>query len=99
MYYFNIILNTSNSIIKSNTVKIKLNWQGQSNTLTYLFRQLKTATNKKGEPLISNSYEDIAQFIQDNFEGFDTVKISTILGQLKKTEKPQKADKKIEIFL
>ena len=81
------------------TNSIKLNWQGQSNSLTYLFRQLKAATNKKGEPLLSNSYEDIARFIQDNFEGYEEIKISTIAGQLKKTDKPKKADKKIELYV
>jgi len=79
--------------------RVKLNWKGQSNSLTYLFRQLKTATNKKGEPLLSNSYEDIARFIQDNFEGYEEVKISTIAGQLKNTDKPKKADKTIELYI
>ncbi len=85
--------------ISKNNNKIKLNWQGQSNSLAYLFRQLKIATNKKNEPLITNSYEDIASFIKDNFEGFDDIKLSTLITQLRKNSKPQKANKKIELLI
>ncbi len=77
---------------------LKLNWQGQSNSLTYLFRQLKTQTNSKGEPLISNSYEEIAEFLKNNFNCYESVKIATIGGQLKKSAKPKKA-RKVEFFV
>jgi hypothetical protein len=83
----------------TSTHRTKLNWQGQSNSLAYLFRQLKVFTNKKGEPLISNSYEDIALFMRENFTCFEDVEISTIAGMLKKTSKPMKADKKIDLYV
>ncbi len=79
--------------------RVKLNWQGQSNTLTFLFRQLKVNVNPKGESLVSNSYDEVAQFLKDNFEGYENVKLSTIVGQLKKTDKPKKANKKIELYV
>ena len=79
--------------------KIKISWTGQSNSLVHLFRQLKIKTNKKGLPLISNSYEEIGFFIKENFTEFNEVEHSTIVRQLYLNEKPKKATKKIEIYV
>ena len=78
---------------------VKLNWQGQSNSLIHLFRQLKNNHNKARQPLIPNSIEEVALFLKNNFECFEDVKISTIAGQLKKNTAPKKANKKIELIV
>jgi len=77
----------------------KLEWNGQKNSLIYLFRQLKLNYNRDNQPLISHSYEDIAVFLKENFSCFNDVKVATIVRQLMKDEKPKKASKRIELFI
>jgi hypothetical protein len=87
------------SLTRQTDSDIKINWQGQSNSLTYLFRQLKNTVNENKEPLISNSYDEIAIFLKNNFLNFEKVKLSTVLGQLKKPQKPAKAVRKVVIYV
>lgn len=77
----------------------KLQWNGQNNALIYLFRQLKLNNNNDNEPLIANSYEDLAVFLKGNFSCFNDVKVTTIVRQLMKDEKPKKASKRIELYI
>lgn len=77
--------------------KKKLNWTGQKNILIYLFQQLKKEKGNENNFLITNSYEDIAIFLQNNFNCFEDNELSTIIGQLKKTTPPKKISKKITI--
>jgi hypothetical protein len=83
---------------KALSTPIKINWQGQSNSLIYLFRQLKLNFNKDNEPLVSNSYDDLAIFLKENFSCFNDVKITTIVRQLMQPQKPKKTSKKIELY-
>lgn len=63
--------------VKKKNEKIVLNWEGQKNVLTDMFRQAKN----KG--YLTNSIPDIAIFLKDNFSCFSKTKLSTIEGQLK----------------
>lgn len=61
--------NVSNSII--------MNWEGQNNVLTDMFRQAKN------RGYLTNSIPDIASFLKENFSCFEKTKLSTIETQLK----------------
>ena len=80
-------------------IKPKLNWNGNNNSICYLFRQLKNFTNEKGLPLIPNTYDEIASFLKENISEFKNMEHSTILRLLNTDEKPKKATKKIEIYI
>ena len=56
---------------------ITMNWKGQNNVLTDMFRQAKN----KG--YLTNSIPDIAIFLKENFSCFANTKLSTIETQLK----------------
>ncbi len=62
-------------MIKGN--KVVMNWEGQNNVLTDMFRQAKN----KG--YLTNSLPDIAIFLKENFSCFANTKLSTIETQLK----------------
>lgn len=62
-------------LIKKNGVT--MNWEGQNNVLTDMFRQAKN----KG--YLTNSLPDIAIFLKENFSCFANTKLSTIETQLK----------------
>jgi hypothetical protein len=81
----------------NSTNKIKLNWTGQKNILIYLFQQLKKEKGNNNNFLLSSSNEDIAVFLQENFNCFNDTKLSTIIGQLKKSAPPKKISKSITI--
>jgi hypothetical protein len=81
----------------NSTNKIKLNWTGQKNILIYLFQQLKKEKGNNNNFLLSSSNEDIAVFLQENFNCFNDTKLSTIIGQLKKSAPPKKLTKNITI--
>lgn len=76
---------------------LKLIWNGQKNALCDIFRQLKNIHNSKNEPLISNSYDEIAHFLKLNFDCFESNELSTIVGMLKKDHPKLKQSNKIEI--
>lgn len=78
--------------------KNKLNWTGQKNILIYIFQQLKKEKGNGNNFLISSSNEDIAVFLKENFNCFEDNKLSTIIGQLKKSVPPIKTSKKITIY-
>lgn len=75
---------------------LKIQWNDQKNVLIDLFKQLKTIHGKDKKPLISNSYEDITEFLLNNFSCFDNNARSTILTQLKRKSEI-KTGKQIEI--
>ena len=79
------------------TGNVKLQWNGQKNALIDLFRQLKNIANEHNEPLIANSYDDIATFIMNNFTNFEGTKRGTILTQLKTASLVKKTEKKVII--
>lgn len=62
-------------LIKKNIVT--MNWEGQNNVLTDMFRQAKN------RGYLTNSLPDIAIFLKENFSCFANTKLSTIEGQLK----------------
>jgi len=88
--------NTKNSTPLPTQLK-KLKWNGQKNILIDIFYQLKKLNNDKSQPLLPNSNEDIALFLKNSFECFDDTEISTIVGVLKKSERPKKSEKRIII--
>lgn len=57
--------------------KIILNWEGQNNVLTDMFRQARN------RGYLTNSIPEVAMFLKDNFSCFANTKLSTIEGQLK----------------
>lgn len=63
------------NISKSNN--IPMNWEGQNNVLTDMFRQAKN------RGYLTNSIPEIAYFLKENFSCFDKTKLSTIETQLK----------------
>ena len=76
-------------IIKNNVIRLK--WNGSKIQLYDIFRQLKnTTSNKNSQPLIANSYTDIAQFIINNFEEFHNSNLRTIIDELERNERPKK---------
>ena len=54
-----------------------MNWEGQNNVLTDMFRQAKN------RGYLTNSIPEIASFLKDNFSCFEKTKLSTIETQLK----------------
>lgn len=60
-----------------NKNEVIMNWKGQNNVLTDMFRQAKN----KG--YLTNSLPDIAIFLKENFSCFANTKLSTIETQLK----------------
>lgn len=70
--------------------RVKLKWNGDKKALYRDIRELKRKNGKNGLPVISNSYEEIAQFLRQNVEGFENTTISTVLGALKKNDPPKK---------
>jgi hypothetical protein len=107
--YFNIISSYYNEFVYENSIQEdnqstnfmqgtkKIIWNGQKNALADIFRQLKNMNNSKNQPLIANSYEEIAQFLKDNFVCFENNTISTIVGTLKKNNDNLKQKSKIYI--
>lgn len=67
----------NNEYLHKKEEKIVLNWKGQSNVLTDIFRQAKN------RGYLVNSIPDIAIFLKDNFSCFAKTKLSTIETQLK----------------
>lgn len=110
-WYKDFLFETLNNLQNPSTISIqnpsmeprfKLTWNGDSNTLIHLFKQLKVKPSPKGnETLISNSYEDIAQFLKDNFTCFNSTDLATILRQIQNNKlnpkrNPLKLDELIE---
>ncbi len=85
---------TEKKAINSN---IKLKWNGQKKALTDIFKQLKMINNKLNEPLIPNSYEDIAVFLKNNFEIFSSTELSTIQTTLRTNSLPPNTTNRIII--
>lgn len=79
----------------NNNIVIK--WNEQSNVLTDIIKQLKTIYNKDSEPLIANSYEEVAVFLKNNFSCFAETKLSTITTQLKNNNNRPKSNRVIDI--
>lgn len=67
--------NTKKDVVKGN--RVMMNWEGQSNVLTDMFRQAKN------RGYLLNSIPDIAIFLKENFTCFANTKLSTIETQLK----------------
>ncbi len=76
---------------------IRLTWNGQSNALIDMFRQLKTMVNNKNEYLLADSYDDIATFLMNGFTNFEQTKRGTILTQLKTNDLVKKTEKRVTI--
>jgi hypothetical protein len=76
---------------------IRLTWNGQSNALIDMFRQLKTMVNDKREPLLADSYDDIATFLMNSFTNFEHTKRGTILTQLKTNNLVKNTNKRVTI--
>ena len=70
--------------------RVKLKWNGDKKALYRDIRELKRKNGKNGLPVLSNSYEEIAQFLIQNVEGFENTTLSTVLGALKKNDPPKK---------
>lgn len=87
-------INRVDTRLNSNVI---IKWNENSNVLTDVFRQLKNIYDKNKEPLIPNSYEELAVFLKNNFSCFSTTKISTIQTQLKNGNTRPKSDRIIEI--
>lgn len=62
-------------VVKGN--RVMMNWEGQNNVLTDMFRQAKN------RGYLTNSIPDIAMFLKENFTCFVNTKLSTIETQLK----------------
>lgn len=62
-------------VVKGN--RAMMNWEGQNNVLTDMFRQAKN------RGYLTNSIPDIAMFLKENFTCFANTKLSTIETQLK----------------
>lgn len=67
----------NNEYLHKKEEKIILNWEGQNNVLTDIFRQAKN------RGYLVNSIPDIAIFLKENFSCFAKTKLSTIETQLK----------------
>jgi hypothetical protein len=89
-------IDRGNDQMKTNS-NIIVQWNEQSNVLTDIFKQLKTIYNKDNEPLIPNSYEELAVFLQNNFSCFAKTKLATITTQLKNNNSRPKTNRIIEI--
>lgn len=66
---------TEKDVVKGN--RVMMNWEGQNNVLTDMFRQAKN------RGYLTNSIPDIAMFLKENFTCFANTKLSTIETQLK----------------
>lgn len=66
---------TEKDVVKRN--RVMMNWEGQNNVLTDMFRQAKN------RGYLTNSIPDIAMFLKENFTCFANTKLSTIETQLK----------------
>jgi hypothetical protein len=78
--------------------KSLIKWNGNKNVLADIFKQLKRLTDKKtGEPLIANSYEDLAVFLKSNFDVFSETELSTIQTTLKQNSSIPKTTNRIII--
>lgn len=90
-----ILVNNSERHIENN---FKLTWNAQSNALIDIFWQCKKDKfTKDGLSYISNTSEEIALFLKNNFECFSDTKISTIKGQLDKKERPSKKNNLLDL--
>jgi len=87
----NEIENLKESGIEKENTQKKLKWEGQKNQLYDVIRQLKK------KELIANSYMEIATFICQNLEGFET-NFPTVLKEIQKDERPAK-NKRIDLDL
>ncbi|XVJ66862.1 MAG: hypothetical protein HEQ40_12110 [Lacibacter sp.] len=83
---------TNLNIVESST---KLIWNGQKNQLYSILRQLKELTYKDN-PLLSNSYNSLAEFVKQNVSGFEKTKKGSIEKEITKP-KPLPKNKRIEI--
>jgi len=81
----------SDKEVNPTNTAIKIKWNGTKVQLYDIFRQLKNINSNKGsQPLIANSYTDIAQFLINNFEGFHDSNLRTIIDELERNERPKK---------
>ncbi len=88
--------NSNKQPITSLNQQTKLNWNGPKGALYHIFYQLKTMNNNINEPLLNNTIEEIATFIEASFDGFEG-KFSTIKGELSKMGDAHKQPKKGKI--
>ncbi len=96
--YYKRIAELDGDILENNrTIKVK--WNGQKKSLTNLFHQLKNIHTQDRMPVIGNSYEELADFLQQNFECYRDTAYTTILGELKKGVAPKKTDGKVMIHV
>jgi len=61
----------------------KIEWAGENDELYEILIQLKQKHNKKGQPYLNNSYEDLASFLKNNFSGFKDTQLSTIQTRMR----------------
>ena len=87
LHQINEIANPQSNLMTNN---LKLNWNGNKNVLIDIFYQLKRIKGKDNNFLITNSNEEISQFLKENFDCFANTKLSTIMGQLKSSQRPNK---------
>ena len=85
-----------NKKIKERTANksIKIRWEGTQSQLYYEFRVLKE------NELILNNYDEIAEFIKENFTGFEKTSLNTIRTEIKRKiniVKPKRIQKPDEI--
>lgn len=74
----------------------RLIWNGQQNTLTEVFRQLKKIETPDGKKYLDASNEDLAIFLKNNFDTFKNVQISTIVQYFtKEVKRPIKPKAKV----
>ncbi len=89
LYQLKEIVDPENIDLKISANKIKLNWKGNNNVLIDIFYQLKRIPTKSKDCLITNSNEELAQFLKESFDCFEDTKLSTITGQLKSSTRPK----------
>ncbi len=84
----------TSTIIKTNSTQqsnlIKLNWKGQKNQIYQVLRELKE------QELITNTYNELADFLIQNVIPFQNTKKETIEKELKK-KKPLPKNKRVRI--
>ena len=95
------VISAPETSVSANPSKdIIIQWNENKNVIISIFSQLKKIHTKKQEPLISNSNEEIAQFLKNYFSVFDKTKTTTIVRTLEDEDKhPKKLDRKVEIIL
>lgn len=73
--------NSDTTISKDSNSTVKIKWEGQKNQLYSVIRQLKNDYS-----LITNSYDELAEFIVNNFYGFTPSNRRTVETELKKEQ-------------